>query len=71
MFFLRFSAGALSGSFECANVTIINDEFNEPEENFRLSLTDVSNFEVISPSMATVTITDNDPIAGSILYFSY
>ena len=53
-------SAASNGSRECFNITIIDDSIIEDTEFFRVSLTSTSNDVIVTSSLATVWITDND-----------
>ena len=44
----------------CMNVIITDDQVNEPEETFSLSLTKMSSFVTLSTTAGEVLITDDD-----------
>ena len=54
---LTFDPGQTSKTF---NVTITNDTLDEVDETVKLSLSDLVNVTLASPSSATLTIEDND-----------
>lgn len=58
---LSFAAGETSKSF---SVAIIDDSYAEGNETFRVSLNNPSGAILGSPSIATVTIIDNDTVNG-------
>jgi Calx-beta domain/Domain of unknown function (DUF4214) len=58
---LQFAAGETSKSF---SVAIIDDSYAEGPETFRVSLNNPSGASLGTPSMATVTIIDNDAVDG-------
>ena len=51
---------ASNGSQECFNITIIDDSIIEDTEFFRVSLTSTRHNVIVTSSLATVWITDND-----------
>ena len=50
----------------CFNVSILDDEMNEEEENFLVTITTGDPQVNISPSTATLTIVDNDCLEGMV-----
>jgi len=58
---LTFAAGETSKSF---SVAIIDDSYAEGNETFRVALNNPSGATLGTPSMATVTIIDNDTVDG-------
>ena len=44
----------------CFNVSILDDDINEPEKEFLVMLTTSDSHVDLSPNMATITIIDND-----------
>jgi subtilase family protein/Calx-beta domain-containing protein/CARDB protein len=62
---LTFTPGIASRSIV---VPITNDTINEPSETFKVTLSNPTNGAILgTPSVATVTITDNDP-AGAVQF---
>ncbi len=57
---VTFPAGSGVGSQQCINIVIVNDNINEANEQFSLSLTAGQNSEIGNPGAATVTIIDDD-----------
>ena len=58
---LTFGGSAGEGSVECLNMTLINDEVAEVDEDFTVLVEPVSDFvTTASPSSATFTIEDDD-----------
>ena len=58
---LTFGGSAGEGSVECLNMTLINDEVAEVDEDFTVIVEPVSDFvTTASPSSATFTIDDDD-----------
>lgn len=58
---LSFSAGSVNGDDSCQPVTIFDDDIFEGTEDFQVFLSSpTGGANLASPSMATVTLTDND-----------
>lgn len=55
-----FTSGSINGATRCANISILDDNALEVNENFTLTLsTEDSNIK-IGTSVTTITIIDND-----------
>ncbi len=57
---VTFPAGSGVGSQQCINILIVNDDTNEGNEQFSLSLTAGQNSAIGNPGAAIVTIVDDD-----------
>ncbi len=57
---VTFPAGSGVGSRQCININIANDNINEANEQFSLSLAAGQNSAIGNPGAATVTINDDD-----------
>ncbi len=57
---VTFPAGSGVGSQQCININIANDNIDEDNEQFSLSLTAGQNSAIGNPGAATVTIIDDD-----------
>ncbi len=57
---VTFPAGSGVGSQQCINIGIENDNINEANEQFTLSLAAGQNSAIGNPGAATVTIIDDD-----------
>ncbi len=57
---VTFPAGSGVGSQQCINIGIVNDNINEANEQFSLSLAAGQNSAIGNPGAATVTIIDDD-----------
>lgn len=57
---LRFEAGPIDGTVQCANITIIDDMALEGDETFSAFLTVTSDIGTLGKSVTEITITDND-----------
>ena len=51
---------SLSGSSQCANITFVDDDIIEGDHSFTVSISDPGGAETVDPTVATVTIDDND-----------
>ena len=49
-----------SGSTECVDITVTDDNITEPEESFSVTLEAVSDFVTFGTNSSTIVIHDND-----------
>ncbi|MBL8329787.1 MAG: hypothetical protein JNJ71_13130 [Rubrivivax sp.] len=64
---LNFAAGVSTQSF---TVPILNNSIQEPTETLNLALSNPVNLTLGTPSTATISITDDDPVAGTTVQFA-
>ncbi len=57
---VNFTGGAIQGA---ATVSILSDDYVEPDETFRITLSNPVNAELGSPVLMTITITDSNAAA--------
>ena len=57
---MTFPVNSLSGSSQCASITFDEDTFIEGDHSFTVSISNPGGAGTAAPTVATVTIDDND-----------
>jgi YD repeat-containing protein len=58
---LSFPVGTANGTMQAISVPVTNDALDEDDETFSVSLSNANGATLVSPSVQTVTIADDDP----------